>query len=106
LSKAAGASTLTTLYFAPQCGQSISDDGGFDIAANMLTKIRKMKPDSATVGLCFRETGFCGAETAPSKGPVTFNPIVSRDKAPARKPTNSALFARHREISKRLSAPG
>ena len=26
-------------------------------------------------------------------------PIVSRDKAPARKPTNSALFARHREIS-------
>jgi hypothetical protein len=25
--------------------------------------------------------------------------IVSRDKAPARKPTNSALFARHREIS-------
>jgi hypothetical protein len=26
-------------------------------------------------------------------------PIVSRDKAPVRKPTNSALFARHREIS-------
>jgi hypothetical protein len=26
-------------------------------------------------------------------------PIVSRDKAPARNPANSALFARHREIS-------
>jgi hypothetical protein len=26
-------------------------------------------------------------------------PIVGRDKIPARKPTNSALFARHREIS-------
>ena len=54
---------------------------------------------SATVGLCFRETGFCGAETAASKRPVTFNRFVSRDKVPARKPTLSALFARHQEIS-------
>ena len=46
MSKATGASTLTTLYFAPQCGQSISDGGGFDITANMPTKIRKMKPDN------------------------------------------------------------
>jgi hypothetical protein len=30
---------------------------------------------------------------------IQHEPVVGRDKAPARKPTNSALFARHREIS-------
>jgi hypothetical protein len=49
---------------------------------------------SATVGLSFWETGFCGAETAATKRPVT-----AETKPPARKPTNSAPFARHREIS-------
>jgi hypothetical protein len=58
LSKAAGASTLTTLYFAPQCGLSISDGGGFDITANMSTKIPEMKPDNTQqrVATCHPKT--------------------------------------------------
>src|SRR5580693_2600688 len=41
---------------------------------------------SATVGLCFRETGFCGAETAASKRPVTFNRSSAETKAPHENP--------------------
>jgi hypothetical protein len=39
---------------------------------------------SATVGLCFRETGLCGAETAASKRPVTFN-LSSAETKPRKK---------------------
>jgi hypothetical protein len=41
---------------------------------------------SATVGLCFRETGFCGAETAASKRPVTFNRLSAETKPPHENP--------------------
>jgi hypothetical protein len=41
---------------------------------------------SATVGLCFRETGFCGAETAASKRPVTFNRSSAVTKRPHENP--------------------
>ena len=39
---------------------------------------------SATVGLCFREKGLCGAETAASKRPVTFN-LSSAETKPRKK---------------------
>jgi hypothetical protein len=41
---------------------------------------------------------FAGQRQRRPKGP-SHSTDVSRDKGPARKPTNSALFARHREIS-------
>jgi len=54
---------------------------------------------SANLGLCFRETGFCRAETPAPKRPVNFQPIVRRDKVPPRNPANSGLFLGNREIS-------
>jgi len=54
---------------------------------------------SANVGLCFRETGFCRAETPAPKRPVNFQPIVRRDEVPPRNPANSGLFLGNREIS-------
>jgi hypothetical protein len=41
---------------------------------------------SATVGLCFRETGFCGAETAALKRPVIFNRSSAETKRPHENP--------------------
>ena len=41
---------------------------------------------SATVGLCFRETGFCQGETAASKRPVTFNRSSTETKSPHENP--------------------
>jgi len=37
---------------------------------------------SATVGLRFRETGFCGAETTALKGPVTFSRSSAETRCP------------------------
>ena len=41
---------------------------------------------SASVGLCSRETGFCWAETAASKRPVTFNRSSTETKSPHENP--------------------
>jgi hypothetical protein len=37
-------------------------------------------------GLCFRETGFCAAEIAASKRPVTFNGSSAETKSPCENP--------------------
>jgi hypothetical protein len=41
---------------------------------------------SSSVSLRFRETGFCGAETAGAEKARPIQPIVSRDKAPHENP--------------------
>jgi hypothetical protein len=56
---------------------------------------------STSVGLYFRETGFCGSETAASKRPVTFNRSLAETKPPHENPpirrylhdTGKSLFA-------------
>jgi hypothetical protein len=48
--------------------------------------VQKSARGEATVGLCFRETGFCGAETAASKRPVTFNRSSAETKPPHENP--------------------
>jgi hypothetical protein len=53
---------------------------------------------SATVGLCFRETRFCRAETAAGKGPSHSTARQQRQSAHTQTPP-VALFARRREIS-------
>jgi hypothetical protein len=40
----------------------------------------------ATVGLCFRETGFFGTETVASKRPVTFDRSSAETKSPRENP--------------------
>jgi hypothetical protein len=48
--------------------------------------VRPLERVSAAVGLCFPETGFCWAETAASKRPVTFNRSSTETKSPHEKP--------------------
>jgi hypothetical protein len=54
---------------------------------------------SATIGLCFRETGIWRTETAPPKPAHHIPLIVRRDKVPPRNPTNSGLLLGDQEIS-------
>jgi hypothetical protein len=58
--------------------------------------------DSIRTGLRQCRSPFNGISGGRDNGVETarhIQPIVSRDKAPARKPASSVLFARHREIS-------
>ena len=48
-------------------------------------------PQTATVGLRFRETGFCRAETAASKRPVKLNRSSTETKSRTKNPPFGAI---------------
>jgi hypothetical protein len=56
------------------------------LAASICSARHPIRTSLTTVGLCFRETGFCAAETAASKKPVTFNRSSAETKSPHENP--------------------